>query len=251
MDTLDSIRGCVRPVIFETGSDDAPCSTAGTAFLVGFRQSLFVLTAAHVVRYCPVESVLVFPSDNSTHPLRYLNWWFVEENPEAPDTSDLLIIRADKESIPTEERKAVQLLNLNDTRNVSWFEERQDSQFFLCGFPVLHNEVDYSTLEIKTQQYFLEAVYVGPSPFNGCHELSVKNPLKLQHFSGLSGSPVFSHRFSDNSGTPARFCGMALRGTAESTRIHFLEVEALISILSDAENANKNLPIDRSQAANL
>jgi hypothetical protein len=228
MDILDSLRKCIRPIIFDTGCDDYPCSTIGTAFIVGFRQSVFVLTAEHVVKGWPVEKLLIYPSWNSQYTFRYLNWGVVKTTPEDIDTSDILIIKADLNDVPMAERRNIQLLNLNDRENVVWFEERYDSQFFLCGFPeAASGGVDYSTLEIKTSQYLLEGVYKGNSISPCCHMIEVKNPLSLNSFNGLSGSPVFSHRRDNTVGTPARFCGMALRGTAISGYIHFLAVEVL------------------------
>lgn len=236
MDMLNSLRRCARPVVFETDNDEAPCSTAGTAFMVGFRQSVFVIIPKHVVGKWPVEKMRIYPSWNSQYMLRYLNWWFIETTPEDQDTSDILIIKADLNDVPTGDGKDIQLLNLNNRENIAWYGERQDSHFFLCGFPTGWSEVDYSTLEIKASQYFLEGVYRGESPSSWCHMIEVKNSLRLDHFSGLSGSPVFSHRMGKAAGTPGRFCGMALRGTAASGYIHFLAVEVLMAALSEIED---------------
>lgn len=239
MDILDSLRRCARPVVFETDIDEFPCSIVGTAFIVGFRQSVFVLIPQHVVNDWPVEKILIYPSWNSQYTFRYLNWWRVEITPEDHDISDLLIIKADLSDIPSAERTDIQLLDLNGLENLTWYDERHDSQFFLCGFPSAGSEgVNYSTLEIRISQYFMEGVYVGVSPFSCGHMIKVKNPLNLCHFSGLSGSPVFSHRRDNTVGTPPRFCGMALRGTATSGYIHFLEVEFLMEALTEIENQN-------------
>ncbi len=235
MEILEKLRKCSRPVVFKTENENAPYSTAGTAFLVGFGQSIFILTARHVVKDWPVEKVLICPSWNSSYAFHFLGWWFVEKDTEAPDASDVLIIKAELNDIPTTERKEIEILDLNPSVNLSWFHERHDSQFFLCGFPLFHSKVDYSTLEIKTQQYFLEGVYAGESPFVGCHEIKVNNPLNLQDFNGLSGSPVFSHRHENGEGTPGKFCGMALRGSVMSGSIHFLGADVLMSVLAKIE----------------
>lgn len=237
MDILDSLRRCARPVVFETGIDGFPCSTAGTAFIIGFRQSVFVLMPQHVVNNWPVEKIVIFPSWTSQYTFRYLNWWRVAITPEDPDTSDLLIIKADLSDISSAERADIRLLNLNSLENLTWYDERHDSQFFLCGFPSSGSEgVDYSTLEIKMSQYFMEGVYVDASPISCAHIIKVDNPLSLGHFSGLSGSPVFSCRRDCKTGAPPRFCGMAVRGTASSGHVHFLEVEFLIEALTEIES---------------
>jgi hypothetical protein len=241
MDILDRLRRCALPVIFETDIDDFPCSTVGTAFIVGFRQSVFILMPQHVVKDCPVEKVRIYPSWNHQYTFRYLDSWQIKTTPEDPDASDLLIIKADLSDIPLAERKDIQLIDLNSPDNVAWYDERHDSQFFLCGFPSAGSEgVNYSTLEIRTSQYFLEGVYVDVSLISCCHRIKVKNPLNLCHFGGLSGSPVFSHRCDNTVGTPSRFCGMVLRGTASSGYIHFLGVEFLMKALTEIENRNNS-----------
>lgn len=237
MEIIDRLRQCARPVIFETGNNDAPYSTAGTAFLVGFRQSLFVLTAAHVVRNCPIDKLLVFPSDKSAKPLRLNTWWPVEGNPDDPDASDMLIIKADLESIPVSERNEGCLIHLTHPQAVEWFEARDVSQFFLCGYPLVRNGVDYFRSEINTQQFFLAGTYKGKSPPEYCHVLNINNPLNLDDFNGLSGSPVFCQKFENGVATaPIRFCGMVLLGTAESGLVHFLDAQRLVSVLSVAND---------------
>ncbi len=245
MNILDSLRRCARPVIFETDIDEFPYSTAGTAFIVGFRQSVFVLMPQHVIKDWPVEKILIFPSWNSLYTFRYLNWWRVKITPEDQVTSDLLVIKADLGDIPSAERTDIQLLDLNNRENQNWYDDRYDSQFFLCGFPSAGSEgVNYTTLEIRTSQYFMEGVYVDVSPFSCGHMIKVKNPLDLPHFSGLSGSPVFSHRRDNTVGTPPRFCGMVLRGTASSGYVHFLEVEFLMEALTEIEN--QDIPTEKT-----
>ncbi len=238
MDMLDNLRRCARPVVFETDNDDAPCSTAGTAFIVGFQKSLYVIVPRHVVREWPIEKLRIYPSWNSPYSFRYLNWWFIETQIADPDTSDIVIIKVAFDDVPKDVKRDTQLLNLNNRENVVWYDERYDSQFFLCGFPTSRSEVDYSTLEINTYQFFLEGVYNGIGPSSWCHTIELKNPLRLDDFNGLSGSPVFSHRIANTAGTPGRFCGMVLRGTATSGFIHFLAVEMLMSALSQVESTN-------------
>ena len=240
MDLLQNLRSCARPVIFETGNDDAPCSTAGTAFIVGFRKSVFIIMPRHVVGAWPVERIRIYPTWTSQYIFRYQNWWFIETTQEDSDTSDILVIEADL-NVPAGIGKNIKLLNLNNRENVVWYDERHDSQFFLCGFPTGQSVIDYSSLEINTSQYLLESVYKGDSPSSWCHMIEVKNPLSLDHFGGLSGAPVFSHRIDKAAGTPGRFCGMVLRGTATSGYIHFLAVEVLMTALSEIEDSKRNM----------
>ena len=140
MDILDSLRKCARPVVFQTDIEEFPYSTTGTAFIVGFRQWVFVLMPQHVVNEWPMEKVLICPSWNSEYMFRYLNWWRIEITPEDQATSDLIIIKADLSDIPLAERADTQLLNLNSLENLTWYDERHSSRFFLCGFPSAGSE---------------------------------------------------------------------------------------------------------------
>jgi hypothetical protein len=194
-----------------------------------------VLLPKHVVRGWPVDKLRIYPSSDSQYAFRFLDWRFVKTTPEDEDTSDILIIKVDLNNVPAAERKDIQLLNLNNYENLVWYDERHDSQFFLCGFPMALSEVNYLTLEIKTSQLFFEGVYKGESPSPWCHMIEVNNPLGLENFNGLSGSPVFSHRNENGAGSPGRFCGMVLRGTASSGYIHFLAVEVLMKALAEFE----------------
>ena len=126
MDILDSLRKCARPVVFQTDIEEFPYSTAGTAFIVGFRQSVFVLMPQHVVNDWPIEKVLICPSWNSEYTFRYLNWWRIEITPEDQATSDLIIIKADLSDIPLAERADTQLLNLSQRFHKELYFQKVD-----------------------------------------------------------------------------------------------------------------------------
>src|SRR5262249_40249551 len=57
------LRDCAHPVVFETGLADCPFSVKGTAFVVGFEGTLYLLTARHVVRDWPMEHLAIIISD--------------------------------------------------------------------------------------------------------------------------------------------------------------------------------------------
>jgi len=245
MDKLDYIRRCARPVMFETDVPEAAYSIAGTAFLVGFNDSLYIITARHVIRDYPVEKVVVFPWDKSdfSTPLRIADFWNIEDEDHADsELSDLLVIKADLGCIPKRDRRKGQLIFLTPPDATAWFGNRFHALFFLCGHPHEINDVDYAKSEVNTGQLMLTGRYVGPS-LAGCHELQVRNPLGISDFSGLSGSPVFSHT-SDSPFIPVacsklHFCGMVLRGTVESCRIHFLSSDAIMEALREIERVKQ------------
>jgi len=236
MDILDKLRRCARPVIFEIDNTETPCSICGSSFVVGFGQSIFIITPKHVIKGYPVDRIRIYPSSNYLYKFRFIKWWFVETTPDEPDASDILIIKVDLNDIPIEDRSEAHVINLNGAENSAWYNERHESQFFLCGFPSTENKINYSLSQIDISQYFLEGVYVGESPAMCCHQIRVSNPWNLSHFGGLSGSPVFSCKRDYQVGSKPRFCGMALRGTASSCNIHFLDVDIFKTALDKIEN---------------
>ncbi len=214
---FDHLRGCAHPVVFETGIAEAPFSVAGTAFVVGFESLLYVLTARHVVRDWSKEQIAIIMSAAGERLALRTRWEIRFHTEDAPsdendDDSDLLIYRADLEGISPETRRSNHLLHLTPPNASSWFETRDESLFFLFGYPTHANGPDYEQSKVVKNQYLLHGQYVGPSITDGCFEIQVKNPLNLSTFAGLSGSPVFSLRTSGEPIQPT-FCGMALRGT--------------------------------------
>jgi hypothetical protein len=208
---------------------------------VGFGRGLYIVTARHVVGASPIERLLVFPADRSRTPLRFSEWWNLADDPNYPDLSDLLLIRAEIGAIPRKDRRRSHLLNLIPRKCSAWFEHRHSSKFFLFGYPRDHNWVDYEEQEIKTNQFLLPAQYRGDSISPGCHELAVENPLGLRDFSGLSGSPVCSLPFSIGAPASPHFCGIAVRGGVESGQVHFVPASVILSALKDAEDTAQHL----------
>jgi len=64
--------------------------------------------------------------------------------------------------------------------------------------------------------------------------MSVRNPLALPTFDGMSGSPVFSLSTQIGGSAQPTFCGMVLGGTPSSERIHFLGSDTILAALDAA-----------------
>ena len=225
--------------MFRTGVEETPVSIAGTAFLVGYGRHVYLVTAAHVTRGEPVfDSLFVFPSDTAKKPLRFTRWWPIQafQGDELDeDASDISAIRIDMTQIARTDRKNSHVINLNSSR--SWFGTRFVSNFFFCGYPNTANSVDYFHREVNTAQFFLAGRYIRPDQHSGfTHQLSVdSDPHELQDFNGMSGSPVLSVAQLGSDSVMPKFCGMALRGSANSRIVHFLEAEALVSTLAEID----------------
>lgn len=231
---MDLLRAATRPVIFETGLDDTPYSIAGTAFILGFGKSIFILTARHVVRDCPLENLLVFPTDSSRTAFRFTDSFKVTTDLPGEDVEDFIAIKTNLSDLEVEDRKQGRLIQLTPGSD-AWYPKRYSAKFFLIGYPTHHNFVDYDDCIIKTGQVILTGKYHQESASEFCHVLSVENPLSLPTFDGFSGSPVFCLINDSQSQPSLAFCGMTLRGTPASSKIHFLDTRVLRQTLGAIE----------------
>lgn len=231
---MDRLRRCARPVMFDTGNAQAPFAVKGSSFFVGFRNTMFVVTARHVVGNFEPHKLLFYPTSDTEHPVRITRWWRVEDSANDPDSSDLFLARTDFQHLPKRVQSDARLIHLDPPGAVAWFNERAESLFFLCGFPSDRNEADYEGAAANLGQVVLHGRYTGPGPAYGTHQLRIENPLGVD-FDGLSGSPVYSlHTEFGATRSSLRFCGMAIRGTARSSLLYFLEADVILLALNEA-----------------
>lgn len=231
-EAIERLRRIARPVMFWTDSKDAPVSVGGTLFVAGLGPSLFLLTAKHVVRDCPVERLLLLPCEGAQTPFHVSRYWNVEDPDGDPDAADMFVMRTELATLPPEIRRTARVLDLNIERVWDWQPYRSDSTFFVFGFPKAFTTVDYYDECIDTSQAFLQGAYVGPSFTDGCHEILLQNPHNLESFDGFSGSPVFC----THNQTGTRFCGLAIRGSATEGRLHFIGAHLIMDILDQAND---------------
>ncbi|MFZ2266210.1 MAG: AAA family ATPase [Azonexus sp.] len=111
-----------------------------------------------------------------------------------------------------------------------WVEDAQCSEFFILGYPADHSFADYDNEMLCTDRITLHARYIGRS-FPYLHEIEISDRHTLKTFSGFSGAPVFAWTSRTGMQAALSFCGMALRGSAESGRIHFLDRSVLLDAL--------------------
>ncbi len=229
-EALTRLAASVQPLVFETGIPDAPYSTAGTTFLVGYEGRAFVLVARHSLRPDNLCSVCIFPSDSSRRLLPLTDVFFVPKDYVAEDFMDFAIMEIDRAKIVDPELGQASLIDLR-LASGDWLSLLGDSDFVVIGYPEEHSFVDYDKETIATGRLALHGRYLGPSALPYLHELEILDTLSLSTFSGLSGAPVFA--WAERSGLPAKIslCGMALRGTPTSRRIHFLDRSVLLDAL--------------------
>lgn len=229
-EALSRLAASVQPLIFETGISDFPYSTLGTTFLVGYEGRAFVFTARHTLYPDNLSPVCIFPSDCSQRLLPLKDVFFVSKDYVAEDFMDLAIMEIDMAKIVDAELGQASIIDLR-LASGDWLSLPESSDFAVIGYPEEHSLVDYDQETIATQRVALQGRYLGPSSIPYLHELEILDTLSLATFDGLSGAPVFSWTW--RSGRPAQisFCGMVLRGTASSRRIHFLDRSVLLDAL--------------------
>lgn len=225
------LAASVQPLVFETVSPDAPYSILGTTFLVGYEHRAFVLTARHALRPDDgLTPLCIFPTDSSQRLLPLKDVFFVSKDDVEKEFADLAVIEIDRAKIVDSELGQATLIDLKPTPR-DWLPCHDTSELVVIGYPEDHSFVDYDQETIPTRRIALHGRYCGPSSSSYVHTLEVFDALSLSTFSGFSGGPVFA--WTERSGEPAQIalCGMALRGTASSRRIHFLERSVLMDAL--------------------
>jgi hypothetical protein len=228
---LHRLRQCVRPVVFITGIDEAPYGMKGTAFIVGHSGRVFVVTAEHVVRNLPIESIAIFPHKSRTPFVFGDGCKFDSGGDEDTDQYDWAIVEANAKRLSNTARRKGGVIDLTHPLASDWFDKRYSSDFFALGFPsAVADDLDYSApKDVNTPQLLLRGKYASLGHGRHVHTLTVDNPLGIRDFDGMSGSPVFS-----TSGSVTVFCGMVLRGTASSRLMHFVDGNVLLHLIRHA-----------------
>lgn len=229
-DALSRLAASVQPLVFEMGRSDFPYSTLGTTFLVGYEGRAFVLTARHSLYPDKLPPVCIFPSDFSQRLLPLKDVFFVSKDDFAEDFMDLAVIEIDIANIADGESGEASLIDLR-LASGDWLSLPESSDFVVIGYPEERSLVDYDQKTIATERITLQGRYLGPSSLPYLHELEILDTLSLTTFSGFSGAPVFA--WTERSGMPAQIslCGMVLRGTPSSRRIHFLDRSILLDAI--------------------
>lgn len=151
--------------------------------------------------------------------------------PDEPDESDLVISEVPLRSVDIGDRRKTHALHVTE-HIADWFEHRHDSRFFLFGYPREQNGVEFEDCNITTNQYLLTGRYDCRSTTSfSCHTIGIDSTQGLESLSGLSGSPVYCVPTGLGYRTAPYFCGIALRGSAASGRLHFLDSERILATL--------------------
>lgn len=231
LEVLAKLARSVQPLVFETGIEESPYSISGTVFLVGYDGHHYVLTARHSLNPENMYPICIFPSDTSQHIIPLKDVFFVPKEECAEDFVDLAVIAIDVSHITQEEVARATLIDFARASG-DWKVDSQNAEFVVLGYPIDHSLVDYENQTLHTDRAILHAKYVGPSTSNPhLHEIEISEPYELTTFSGFSGSPIFAWASRPGAPTAPVLCGMAIRGSSKSGRIHFLDQSVLLDAL--------------------
>lgn len=221
------LGNCAKPILFETELEETPYSGAGTCFLVKNDVSVFLITARHAIEDCNPHLLSVFPNIESDYSIPFCEAFRVANRDDNDlDFSDIVLLQVDVKVLKLAEGSRMTVLDLNRAAD-DWRMNPYDHRFVIFGFPNESREVDYENQRIISLQKIILAGFQGESPASYCVELNVEDANGLTDFNGLSGSPVFSYpRILTDRFHPS-FCGMVLRGTKQSGRIHFLDARVI------------------------
>ena len=224
-EAIQSVHRTVQPLVFETGNEDAPYSTMGTAFLVGHEGRSFVITARHLLRPEELTPLCIFPSDSSQRLVPLQDIFFLPTHEVCDDFADFAIIEIDRQRLDSETLQASVLdLRLAAT---DWFTARDTSRFVVLGYPRDHAFVDYESEVVSTKCFALQGRYLKASHSKHLHELELESDLGLSTFSGFSGAPVFSWLETSPGIARIALCGMAVQGTVGSMCVRFIAWEII------------------------
>lgn len=230
-DVIASVAGAVQPLVFETGFEDVPYSIYGTVFLVGFQGRAFVITARHNLSLSGevANPLCIFPNDHSQRILPLRDVFFLHPKDFLEDFADFVVIEIDRKELDPETSDAT----IIDSAKAAgeWLGYSKSSRFFVLGYPSDHSFVDYAREVVAHGRMALTGSYVEPTEPRYLHELAIDDSTGLNTFSGFSGGPVFSWTEVEPGQGQIALCGMVVRGTPASGRMHFLDREILLAAL--------------------
>ena len=230
-----------RRVIFESEDSDYSYWGNGSSFLLANSQYYYWITAAHVIDYMggSAEALRIFPSDDSRISLPFNEKYLIQKDGYTDEEfKDIYILRIDLTEF---EKFGDKPLTAQDLVNglMPAEELSSDAELWIIGYPTEVNTIDYETTAIRSTRSVIRARYEGYSYTNHCHTARIKTSLNLSSFDGLSGSPVFFHKpvkgSADKAETPV-LVGMLLRGTAESSIVHFVSSRVIGRLIQQAES---------------
>jgi hypothetical protein len=226
----EMLCSCARPVVFETGVEDAPHAVFGSSFLVGYRRRVFVITARHVLQPEAQTHALCVRSPTGRL-LTLTDVFFAPASSVPDDWADLAAVEVDLTRV-CGDMGETRIFPITDQPD-DWMAMRHVSPFILVGFPNEHTYVDFETGEIVEGLVEMQGNYVRPAESPFLHEIAIQNPPPLESYSGFSGCPVFTLKYSIGAAAIPVLCGVAVQGSVASGIVRFIEMSVLVDLLTE------------------
>lgn len=230
--TINFMENISRPVIFRSSCSEYPWYGLGTAFIVGYKKNLFVITAKHVVENnitknevhnaVELQRFNVFlPGFNDPLPLDGCAVYEPgKDNPDLTHVGDVIIYHVNREHFQ-ELFPGYKYLSLQAEKNFLSPSTLKPGEYLaVFGYPEEGRSICFDRKELIAKPYLKGGILVEKL----LDYLYVFQSKACDYdFNGLSGSPVFHL-------SPAgiRIVGMALRGSNSSGKLNFLDVELIL-----------------------
>ncbi|MGD0679698.1 MAG: hypothetical protein ABSC94_30290, partial [Polyangiaceae bacterium] len=184
---LGELVSCALPVMSEYDSDAYPYFFGGTCFLVRYKESLFIVTACHVLKDKSADALRIprRPSSRTFLVLRHI-WRAPSEllAHEDPEKYDWAVIGADWPS-PDADDPLSPVLDL-DAMGIAAMKVLPDGyKLVVRGFPKELSGIDFESLRIRWQAFAGTGTYAGEPGWDKCHTLKLDDPSLVANYDGL------------------------------------------------------------------
>ena len=237
---MHAFEGTSRPVLFEQEDPDYPYWGKGSSLLLASPSNYYWITAKHVISNMggAAEMLRIFPEDGSRTSLPFNESYLINlESLCDEDYKDIYALRIDLSEFKTS--GDAPLTAQDAEAGIMAAEElSKNDVLWIIGYPSESNYVDYESYSIKNNRSVIRATYLGNSVSQHCHTARINTSVVLSSYDGLSGSPVFYLKTFKKGGQILQFpllVGMLLRGTVESSLVHFVSSSVIQKLIQLAE----------------
>jgi hypothetical protein len=180
------------------------------------------------------EALRIFPSDDSRISLPFNEQYTIKkEGLEDEEFKDLYALRINLKEF--DEFGDAPLVAQDVEHGLLAAESLGiGNELWVIGYPGESNSIDFESRTIKSNRAVIRAIYRGYSISDHCHVAAIETSIPLSDYDGLSGSPVFFLRHSNVEGQEFLFpliVGVLLRGTAESSLVHFVSSRVVSNLI--------------------
>lgn len=226
--TPRELTACSLPLLAEGDDEQYPYWFGGTCFLCRYGEKLYAVTAKHCLRDKAKDQVRIQRRPNS--PTFITLSGLFTQNPsslhrEDPDQDDWAVLEA-LDPAEQHDDDLVQPLDLDVVPDAA-LPPTDQHRFLVRGYPKKICRIEYDACAIKWQAFLGSATYrERPSWSRFCHTVVIDDVSGVESIDGLSGSPLFLVETRPRPHVFA-FAGLALRGSKESSLLHFLEARVV------------------------